>query len=144
MFKLIAIAGLALAGVANAGTLTLNATPCGVNTAGVCAPYQAGALGASDYISLKWTAAGNLTVQYWTHDDISGLNTLSAEFSGAVGYPVAVVGLTTTFANVVLTDSSGAAVSISGGFTDNRKCVRSGRGQTCTNQVVFIGGTLVQ
>ena len=133
-----------LAGVAHADTITLNTTPCGVNLAGGCTVYQAGALGASDYITLNWTAPGALTVRFFAHDPDTGMNTLTDEYNGAVGYPVAVVGQTIAFSDVALTDSVGAVVFITGSFRDTRKCVQSGRGQTCTNQVVFMGGMLTQ
>ncbi len=44
--------------------------------------------------------------------------------------------------NVMLTDSVGNIVYLSGTFSSYKTCTRSGRGQTCSTHWSFLGGSL--
>ncbi len=97
--------------------------------------YQAGTMA----FYLNWNTNGTVSI---TQYSVSGTSLTAVGNYGAVLPYNPLNGITDAI--LTASDGSGADVVLSGTFSTHRTCVRSGRGQHCTNYVSFLGGTLSQ
>jgi hypothetical protein len=129
------LASLPISPAAAQTTYSLTSAACGSNTYGGCMVYQV----ATTAFYLNWNTNGTVSV---TQYSVSGNSLAAVANYGAVLPYNPLNGIT----DAILTnsDGSGTDVVVNGTFSVRHTCVRSGRGQHCTNYVSFLGGTLAQ
>lgn len=138
MKKLLALAMLAFASLANAETLDLSqlsAVGCGTNSQGGCFVYD----NAAEKIWLYWTGpsatSGTVAVYDYLKDS-------TGQIAGTVVYKAVLpYDPRAGISNAVLTADDGSTIVLSGVFSSVRR-FKTGRGGGWTTYVTFEGGTL--
>jgi hypothetical protein len=117
------LAGLCLAGAANASLIELGTTDCGTLRQCYSIPTDTG-----DAVTFI-----NGTASYYAYLTVDGVVYR--------GYPVLPLG-TSVFTSFPMTAADGSVALFSATFTSYRTCTTSGRGQTCVYHWALVNGTV--